>query len=186
MQDSSQLPFGLLTDWDNVLMENQEEEGQVSIAFRLADGLGPKSLSDKEYLAMKLVSIAFRLADGLGPSRTGWEWETRRKVSIAFRLADGVGQQSKKVNTFENTVSIAFRLADGLGQVEMAGQADVCSVSQSPFGLLTDWDDGDASSAASVLWVSIAFRLADGLGRGCATAKKATEAPAGLNRLSAC
>ena len=39
-------------------------------------------------------------------------------------------------------VSIAFRLADGLGPVSFAEAAlpEPVPVSQSPFGLLTDWD----------------------------------------------
>ena len=62
----SQSPFGLLTDWD------------PGTAFGFVD-------------SVFVVSIAFRLADGLGQAQQAADKAAREEVSIAFRLADGLG-----------------------------------------------------------------------------------------------
>ena len=207
---SSQSPFGLLTDWDSVGGRPPEPGSPcpVSIAFRLADGLGQGGPLRP---LPRYVSIAFQLADGLGPKGdsampllsirsqspfgllTDWDRKEAmgrrvpgRLVSIAFRLADGLGRSPRYGDRpRRGRVSIAFRLADGLGPggFEFA-QAILAVKSQSPFGLLTDWDFTMAGPFAMVYSSQSPFGLLTDWDKNDGAHQTA---PGGsLNRLSAC
>ena len=85
----SQSPFGLLTDWDEVELD-------IALFFR--------------------VSIAFRLADGLGPLIWTVKIRTCAGSQSPFGLlTDWEPLSELRVRTGPDGVSIAFRLADGLG-----------------------------------------------------------------------
>ena len=232
----SQSPFGLLTDWDASWTLGWFECGMSQSPFDLLTDWDRRDSSGLESACSTRVSIAFRLADGLGPINVDFA-PGEHIVSIAFRLADGLGLRVLKSTethdwtesqspfglltdwdmetTFEKNATSAaasqspFGLLTDWDRRLLSIGSETSSPSQSPFGLLTDWDflalgvkpdaatsqspfglltDWDSSAqsqqSCSPSQVSIAFRLADGLGHR--VPQQRFRQGEGLNRLSAC